>query len=564
MGEHAVILEASSGSADPQSLCWRSTLAVFSVLSWAWPASAQIAVRDVAAESGLRFVLQNSPTPQKRMIEAVPGGVAAFDANSDGLIDVFFTNGANPVSLEKDGAQHYNRLFLNSGGTRFSDATSEARLGGHGYSMGAAAADFDNDGDKDLFVAGFRSNALYRNTGEGTFEDITSEAGIASDKWSVAAGWFDYDNDGLLDLFVVNYLSWDPDDERFCGDRDRGLRIYCSPTYYEGLPNALYRNLGDGTFEDVSAASGLADHIGKGMSVAFEDYDRDGLLDVFVTNDTEPDFLFRNVGDGTFDETGLLAGVALASDGQPISSMGADFRDYDNDGLPDIHVTALYRQTFPLYRNVGGGLFEDMTARSGLHRLTVSKSGWSNAFVDLDNDGLRDLFVAGSHVNDLAEDFENTTYEQPNTVFVNQGDGTFAELSDADANFPSAAHRGAACADFDGDGRIDVVVSVLGAAAQLWRNETTPLRPWLGIQLVGTSSNADGIGARVKVGQQMSVATTSVGYASSSLAPLHFGLGSSPEARSVEIVWPSQIEQSVPLDGHNRVITVREPAIEAR
>ena len=278
----------------------------------------------------------------------------------------------------------------------------------------------------------------------GEFADVTSEAGIASPGWAVAAGWFDYDRDGLLDLFVVNYLDWEPADERYCGDRDRGLRIYCSPTYWEGLPNTLYRNRGDGTFEDVSVPSGLSRHVGKGMSVAFADFDLDGWIDAFVANDTEPDFLFRNLGNGKFQEAGLLSGVALASDGAPISSMGVDFQDYDNDGLPDIHVTALNRQTFPLFRNLGAGLFDDTTSRSRLHSLTVSKSGWATKFEDFDNDGMKDLFVTTSHVNDLAPEFENAPYRQSNAVFKNGGDGTFEDVSQAAADFPAAAHRGAA------------------------------------------------------------------------------------------------------------------------
>lgn len=521
-------------------------------------AHGQIRFRDVAAQSGLRFVLENSPTPRKRMVEAVPGGVAAFDADSDGLVDIFFTNGADPASLRKLGERHWNRLFRNLGDFRFSDITERAGVAGRGYSMGATVADYDNDGDADLFVAGVEANALYRNDGRGVFRDVTSEAGIASQGWSVAAGWFDYDRDGWLDLLVVNYLDWDPTEDRYCGDRDRNLRIYCSPTYFGGLPNTLYRNLRDGSFEDVSQASGIAQHPGKGMSVAFADYDLDGWPDAFVANDTEGDFLFRNRGDGTFEETGLLAGVAFASDGSPISSMGVDFRDYDNDGLPDIHVTALNRQTFPLFRNAGDGLFEDMTARSGLHRLTVSRSGWANALVDLDNDGLRDLFVAASHVNDLAEQFENASYLQPNAVFRNTGDGRFEDVSGDAADFAPAAHRGAAFADFDADGRVDVVVSVLGGLAELWRNETLSRNRWLGVRLIGSTSNSDGIGTLVRAGNQVAPVTSSVGYASASLVPVHFGLGPSPDRLKIRIVWPSGIEQTIEVSDFDRIIDVQE------
>ena len=528
-------------------------------LHQAAPALGQIRFQDVAAEAGIEFVLKSGPTSQKPMIEAVAGGVAAFDADADGLIDIFFTNGAESATMRKAGPAHWNRLYRNLGGMRFRDVTAEAGLAGHGYSMGAAAADYDNDGDADLFVTGYRANALYRNDGRGGFSDVTSEAGIGSQVWSVAAGWFDYDRDGALDLLVVNYLDWEPEDDRFCGDRERGLRIYCSPTYWPGLTNALYRNRGDGTFEDVSEASGISEHVGKGMSVAFGDFDLDGWVDAFVTNDTQADFLFRNLGNATFEESGLIAGVALTADGAPISSMGVDFQDYDNDGLPDIHVTALNRQTFPLFRNVGHGLFEEMTARSGLHGLTVSKSGWATRFADFDNDGLKDLFVTASHVNDLAPEFEDAPYRQANSVFRNRGDGTFEDGSAGAGRFLPRAHRGAAFADFNGDGRIDTVTSAIGEAAELWQNSGASGQRWLAIRLVGTASNADGIGARVRVGSQVLTATSSSGYASSSLTPLHFGLGQEPHAEVVRIIWPSGTEQAAMLDGLDRIVTVIEP-----
>ena len=521
-------------------------------------ASGQIRFRDVASDAGLDFVLESGPTPRKPMIEAVAGGVAAFDADGDGLIDIYFANGADAGALRKRGSSHWNRLYRNLGGLRFSDVTEAANVAGHGYSMGVAAADYDNDGDVDLFVAGYRANILYRNNGRGEFSDVTSEAGIVSSGWSVAAGWFDYDRDGALDLLVINYLDWDPADDRFCGDRGEGLRIYCSPTYWPGLPNTLYRNRGDGTFEDVSEPSGLSRHVGKGMSVAFGDFDLDGWVDAFVANDTEPDFLFRNLGNGTFEETGLLTGVALASDGAPISSMGVDFQDYDNDGFPDIHVTALNRQTFPLFRNAGDGLFEDTTARSALHRLTVSKSGWATKFEDFDNDGLKDLFVTASHVNDLAREFENASYRQSNAVFGNTGRGTFEDVSEAAAIFMPAAHRGAAFADFDRDGLVDAVVSVIGGPAELWQNVSPAGNRWLGIQLIGTTSNSDGIGARVHVGSQVLTVSSSSGYASSSLAPAHFGLGPEPDLQYVRIAWPGGAQQTAALDGLDRVMTITE------
>jgi len=504
-------------------------------------------------------VLQNNPTARKHMIETMPGGVAAFDYNNDGLTDIFFTNGASIPSLEKDAPKFFNRLYRNDGGMHFTDVTSESGIAGAGYSMGAAAADYNNDGHTDLFVAGVYRNMLYRNLGNGKFEDVTEAAGIKSDKWSVAAGWFDYDNDGWLDLFVVNYAHWTPDFDRYCGERDRNLRVYCHPKYFEGLPNTLYRNRRDGTFEDVTAKAGIEAHIGRGMSVAFADYDNDGLMDIFVTNDNMPNFLFRNRGDGTFKEVALEAGVALTNNGLPIASMGADFRDYDNDGLPDLNITALARETFPLFKNLGKGVFQDATHRSRLATLTTTRSGWSNGFFDFNNDGWKDLFTANSDVNDLIDLFQSTHYKQPNSLFANLQDGTFEDVS-IEAGFTLArAHRGSAFADFNNDGRIDIVVSALGEPTELWQNISPDVHRWLILKLVGTRSNRDGIGAVIRMGNQCNHATTAVGYASSSPPLVHFGTGKLEKIEQLEIRWPSGIVQVLRNVQTNQVLEVHEP-----
>ncbi|MGH9627574.1 MAG: CRTAC1 family protein, partial [Bryobacteraceae bacterium] len=427
-------------------------------------------------------------------------------------------------------------------------------------SMGVAAADYNNDGHVDLFVAGVNRNTLFRNTGKGRFDDVTRSAGIASSVWSVAGGWFDYDNDGWLDLFVVNYVQWSPESDRFCGDADRAVRVYCHPKYFRGLANVLYRNRGDGTFEDVSAASGLAAHIGKGMSVAFADYDLDNRVDVFVTNDTVPNFLFHNKGDGTFEEAGLVAGVALTDEGRAISSMGTDFRDYDNDGLPDIVLTALTGETFPIFHNEGHGSFRDATHASGLGRHSIKRSGWSVGFVDFNNDGLKDIFTANSHVNDRIEHFEATTYKQANSIFANVGGGRFRDDSErAGHEFSrTAAHRGSAFADFNQDGKIDVVVSTLGAPAELWEN-ITAAGDWLQIRLIGKDSNRDGIGANIRWGSQHNHMTTSSGYLSSSHGPVHFSALDKAGSGEVEIRWPSGKTQRLRPAGLNQIIEVREP-----
>ena len=524
---------------------------------------APIQFRNVAAQAGIDFVLENSATPEKQIIETMTGGVAAFDYDGDGRIDIFFANGAALPTLEKNQPKFSNRLYRNLGGMKFKDVTAEAGLSGSGYSMGAAASDYDNDGHADLFVAGVKSNRLYRNLGNGRFEDVTKKAGIRDDVWSITGGWFDFDGDGRLDLFVVNYLKWSPGNPVFCGD-PKVARAYCHPKLFEGLPNTLYRNRGDGTFEDVSARSTIAQHPGKGMSVAFADHDQDGRPDVFVTNDKVPNSLFHNLGGGKFEEVALEAGVALPDHGKEISAMGADFRDYDNDGLPDIAVAALTGETFPLFRNSGKGAFHDATYLSRVGPLSMRRSGWSPLLVDLDNDGWKDLFVSGSHVNDTVESFEATPYRLPNAVFANLGNGTFRDISaDAGAEFQTpGVHRGAAFADFNNDGKIDVVVSLIGGRAELWQNESPAVNTWIALKLTGTRANRDGIGAQVQIGNQRNQMTASIGYASSSLTPVHFGTGNATHV-DIEILWPGGARQALRNVRTNQVVAIREPALKA-
>jgi hypothetical protein len=523
-------------------------------------AAAPIRFENVTAQSGLTFVLDQHATPDKNMVETMAGGVAVFDYDGDGLADIYFANGAGIPSLRKEHPGHWNRLFRNEGGLRFKDVTAAAGVAGSAYATGVSAADYDNDGHVDVFVAGVQRNQLFRNLGTGRFEDVTVKAGIANYRWSVAAGWFDYDNDGLLDLFVVNYVDWTPATNRFCGDRARDLRVYCHPKHYTGLPNALFRNRGDGTFEDVSAASGIGRHVGKGMSVAFADYDADGFTDVFVTNDAIPDFLFRNRGNGTFDEVGLLAGVAVPAHGRPVSSMGVDFRDFDNDGRPDLNVTALTGETFPLFKNDNGSFFRDVTHGSGLGAASIKLSGWGNAFADLDNDGFKDLVTANSHANDRIEEFESASYRQPNAIFRNVN-GRFEDVSaGAGGDFSQArANRGLGVADFDNDGRLDLVVTVLGDKAQLLRNVSDAANGWLVLRLVGRASNRDGIGARVQAGAQWNHMTTSIGYASSSDYGVHFGLGSVKAVPRVDVAWPSGVKQVLTNVKANTIVRVEEP-----
>ena len=489
------------------------------------------------------------------------GGLAVFDYDGDGLTDIFFTNGATSPSLKKQGPADWNRLYRNKGGLKFEDVTEKVGVAGSGYSIGAAAADFDNDGDTDLFVGGVRENFLYRNEGDGTFRDVTGEAGIKSGLWCEGAAWLDFDNDGLLDLFVVNYLQWDPGFDTFCGDQKSKVRAYCHPKLFEGLPNTLYKNLGGGKFKDVSANSGIADHVGKGMSVAIADYDNDGFMDIFVTNDKIANFLFHNLGGGTYEEVGLLVGGALQDHGKAVSSMGADFRDYDNDGWPDIAFAALSGESFPLFHNEGGTMFLDATPGSRMGVLSYNRSGWSIGLYDFDNDGWKDIFVSNSHVNDTVEFFEASKYKLSNTVFTNRGDGTFQDASASSglSRGVPRAHRGSGFADFNNDGRVDVVVVSLEGPVELWENVTPAGGGWLNLKLTGTKSNRDAIGARVRIGKQQNHMTTSAGYVSSSHNGVHFGTGEAKQVERVEILWPSGVQQVLKNVPTNQTVEIREP-----
>ncbi|MFL6465375.1 MAG: CRTAC1 family protein [Bryobacteraceae bacterium] len=538
-------------------LCF--TLLLFDLLVRGQSGVSPVGFRNVAQQGGLDFVLHNCPTSDKRMIEAMAGGVAVFDYDGDGRPDIFFANGAEIPALAKSGPKYWNRLYRNEGGFQFRDVTASAGVAGEGYSMGVAAADYDNDGRADFFVAGVNRDILYHNARNGRFEDVTRGSGIRGGQWAVAAGWFDYDNDGLLDLWVVHYAKWSVEENRYCGDAGRGIRIYCHPKYFEPLPSTLYHNLGHGRFEDVSTKAGIAEFAGRGMSVAFADYDSDGYQDVFVTNDNMPNFLFRNRGNGKFEEVGLTAGVALRGDGKAVASMGADFRDYDNDGLPDISFTALAAETFPLFRNVGKGSFDDATYSSRLGALTVRHSGWGVGLFDFNNDGWKDLFTAGSHVNDRVEAFESAVYQETNRVFVNLHNGTFRDESEQAGLQGEKAHRGSAYADFDGDGKVDVVVSSLEGAAEVWQNVSPEANHWVVIKLMGVKSNRDGMGARVQIGNQHNHMTSAVSYASSSLGGMHFGLGNLSVVPEIEVIWPSGLRQTVRDMKANQVLTFREP-----
>ncbi len=532
-------------------------------------AGAQIRFEDVAQKAKLSFVLQNSASGRFHQIELMVGGVAALDFDNDGCTDVYFTNGAAIPSLRKTGPEFHNRLFRNNCDGTFTDVTAQAGVAGEGYSMAAATADFDNDGYTDIFVAGVNRNILYRNLGNGRFADVTERARLTGvdprlgKPWSISAGWFDYDNDGWLDLFVSNYVAWDPATEPVCGPPEK--RFYCHPNSYRGLPNQLFHNNGDGTFTDVSQPSGIARHVGKGMGVAFADFDLDGFTDVFVANDSFRSFLFHNQGDGAFREIGLDAGVALREDGAAIAGMGADFRDLDNDGLPDLVVSGMIGDSFLLFRNLGKrGQFEDYAQRSGLLMPTRQLTGWGLGAYDLDNDGWKDLFFALSHFPRLGT-YIGRSDALANRVFRNAGGFKFEDTSStAGPDFQQPGlHRGVAFADFDNDGRVDAVVSVLNGPAKLFRNTTPGAGHWLALKLRGRKSNRQGLGAVVRVvlpgGRSLyNQATTSVGYACSSEPLVLFGLGDHPKASRVEIHWPAGGTQTLTDVAADRIVEVEE------
>jgi enediyne biosynthesis protein E4 len=527
-----------------------------------------IVFENVIGMSGIDYVLKNSVSAFHYYYETMIGGAAVFDFNNDGFLDVFFPNGGTMPGLEKADPSFYNRLYRNNGDGTFADVTEKAGVKGLGYSMGVGAGDYDNDGFVDLYVCGVNHNQLLHNNGDGTFSDVTAKAGVAGihpkfgKTWAITAGWFDYDNDGRLDLFVNNYLQYSVATAPACKIQD--FPAYCSPANFDGLPNFLYHNNGDGTFTDVSEQSQLAKHHGKGMGMAFADYNDDGFVDVFISNDTFPNYLFENRGDGTFEEVALLSGVAYNENGRVVAGMGADFRDLNNDGRPDIFHTAMFADTFPLYKNTGDG-FEDVTSAAGITIPSSRLTAWGTGIFDFDNDGYKDIFAACAAILDNSMEVEHRPYPLPNALFRNNGNFTFTEVGAvAGPTFTvPAAHRGAAFGDFNNDGKVDVVVVVLNGKTELFLNRSTNRNHWLLINLVGTRSNRDGIGTRIKVTAgklvQYNHATTTVSYDSASDKRVHFGLGDASVVDKIELTWPSGSKQELTNVTADQILTVQEP-----
>ena len=511
-----------------------------------------------------------SHTSKKYLLETMGPGVALFDYDNDGRLDIFVVNGAEITDPMPKGAvpqktspKYWNRLYHQKRDGTFEDVTEKAGLQGVGYGMGVAVGDYDNDGYEDLYITAYGGNRLYHNNRDGTFIDVTEKAGVAGSGWSSSAAWVDLDGDGRLDLIVLRYAEWDFSDI-WCGERKQAYRAYCQPDIFPAVTPLVYHNDGNGHFTEVSQKIGISKP-GKGLGIGIADYDRDGKIDVFVANDSVPEFLYHQTPDRTFEEVGLAAGVAVDGDGRTYAGMGVDFSDYDNDGLPDIVVTDLANQRYALYQNDGNGTFSYSSISSGLARMTVQHSGWGIRLVDYDNDGWKDLLIAQGHDLDTIElSYPNLRYREPLLLARNTGHG-FEDISSTSGSVFHQAWvgRGMAIGDLDNDGLVDAVVTTNDGPLFVLLNKTKTANHWLTLELVGHKSNRDAIGAEVKLvtakGAQFATVTTASSYLSSSDKRVHFGLGPETEARSIEIRWPSGIVQKIGRAKGDQILRIDEP-----
>ena len=529
---------------------------------------------DITNRTGLKFRYLSSHTGKKYLPETMGAGVALFDYDNDGKLDVFLLNGApieDPTPKgtipRKTGPEYWNRLYHQKADGTFEDVTQKAGLQGVGYGMGVAVGDYDNDGFEDLYVTAYGGNRLYHNNGDGTFTDVTEKAGVGGSGWSSSAAWVDLDNDGFLDLVVLRYLQWDFEDI-WCGEHRDGFRSYCHPDYFKAAVPLVYHNNGNGTFTEVAQKIGLAKPA-KGLGIQIADYDRDGHIDLFFANDSMVEHLYHNKADGTFEEVGLLAGVAADIDGHTYAGMGVDFSDYDNDGWPDIVVTNLANQRYALYHNNGDGTFNYASPATGISRMTMTHSGWGVRLFDFDNDGRKDLLIAQGHDLDTIEKTSpNLRYREPLLLARNMGN----EFQDVTASTGAALEepyvwRGLAIGDLDNDGRLDAVVTANDGPVRVLHNETANANHWILLKLTGHKSNRDAIGASVKIstaeGAQYATVTTAGSYLSSGDKRVHFGLGNASVVESIEIRWPSGIVQSLKNVAADRIVQIEEPTAAA-
>lgn len=517
---------------------------------------------DVAKAAGVDFHHTHGGSGELFYVETMGSGGGFLDYDGDGNLDIYLVNGA-PLPGYRTAEAPTNRLYRNEGRGRFADVTAVAGVGDTHYGMGCAAADFDNDGDTDLYLTNFGPEVLYRNEGNGTFADITRGAGVGDSLWSTSAAWLDYDNDGWLDLYMANYIDFSIEDHRPC--YQRGLRVYCDPDKYDSVPDRLYHNEGDGRFKDATADAGLAQTPpGRGLGVACADYDLDGDIDIYVANDETPGLLLRNGGDGRFQEVGLFSGVSHNGSGEVESGMGVDFADYDGDGYPDLFLTTFSFETYTLHRNMGNGFFADVTEAVGLAEATFLPLGFGTRFFDYDNDGDLDLFCANGHIfHNVAQLESSLTYEQTNQLLRNdQGRFTDVSASAGPAFQIARVSRGAAFGDYDDDGDVDILVTNNNGLAELLRNEGGSRQHWLTVRIVGTKSNRDGIGARLELWaggrRQVREVASGASYLSTHDLRVHFGLGTSKRVDRLDINWPSgQVDRWEDLDA-DQFLVVRE------
>jgi len=527
---------------------------------------------DVTEKLGIHFRQQASPTSKKYLLEAMGSGVALFDYDNDGCLDIFFANGArleDPTPRgsipKKDDPKFWNRLYHQKSDGTFEDVTERAGLTGFGYSTGVAVGDYDNDGSEDLYVAGYGRGTLYHNNGNGTFTDVTAAAGVAGSGWMTSAAWVDYDNDGRLDLVVARYMQWDFDDV-FCGRREKGgYRSYCHPDLFKPESLLLFHNDGGGKFTEVAHRAGI-DKPGKGLGLAIADYDHDGFMDILLANDSMPQYLFHNRGNGTFEEVALPSGAGLDGNGNSFAGMGVDFEDYNNDGWPDIIITDLANQRYALYTNLKDGTFDYSTAVSGLSAISLLHSGWGVRFFDYDNDGWKDLLIVQSHVIDTIQLSEpHLRYRESPLLLQNDKGKRFVDVSagSGEVFHQEWAARGLAVGDINNDGKLDAVVTSNDGPAWVLLNETETANHWITLNLVGTKSNRDAIGAQVKIstaaGDRFATVTTSSSYQSSGDKRLHFGLGTSESIREIDIRWPSGIRQVLHDQKPDQIVKITEP-----
>ena len=519
---------------------------------------------DATQEAGIHWKHVDGRSGQKYFMETLGSGAAFFDYDADGDPDLYFVNGA-PLPGYVSQEIPTNCLYRNNGDGTFTDVTEKAGVGDTGYGHGCAVGDYNNDGQLDLYVTNYGTNRLYRNNGDGTFTEVAESAGVTEPRWSTSCAFADYDRDGNLDLYVVNYIVFDINENPWCGLKEKGIRAYCEPDNFIAQSDTLYRNNGDGTFTDVTQTAGIYNTTGKGLGVVWADYNNDGAADIYVANDSTENLFYRNNGDGTFEEVGFMVGVALSENGAAENGMGTTFGDWNNDGWFDLTVTNYAQQTNTLYHNDADGFFTDATTTTKTAQLTYPYLGWATAFIDYDNDGYQDLFVANGHLHEnLAELGQEGTYGQRNLLFRNNSNGTFTEISETlgPGMKLTDVSRGATFADYDLDGDIDIVVTNSNTAPRLLRNDGGNRKNWLQIRLTATNGSTDAIGARVKITTGKLTQTREVrsgdGYLSQQDLTLHFGIGDSEQVDSIEVQWQTGAKQLIGSVPANQVLSLEE------